>query len=287
MGRRKPGAGEAGEPAAGPVEGIYPISSGTAELVRDPDTAGAWLLKINGVQSSHVVLGEPLMLDFEYMRWMAALIESRWPPGPAAHRPLRVLHLGGGACSMARYLAARYPQARQVVVEIDAKLAELVRSWFDIPRAPLVRIRVGEARAVTESLTGHSRDLIIRDVFAGSRTPRALTTLEFTQAARRVLAPGGIYVVNCGDSPRLEEARREVATIGAAFEQVAVIADPPMLKGRRFGNVVIAGSDQPLGEDPQLARTLLGGAVPARFLGPAEAAKFSAGAPTLLDTAGG
>jgi spermidine synthase len=281
VGRRTSGTGG----SAGPAEGIYPISSGTAELVRDQDSPGAWLLKINGVQSSHVVVGDPLTLDFEYMRWMAALVESRWPvaPGPS----LRALHLGGGACSLARYLAARYPQARQVVVEIDAKLAELVRGWFDIPRAPLVRIRVGEARAVTESLTEGSRDLIIRDVFAGSRTPLPLTTLEFTRAARRVLAPGGIYLVNCGDSPRLEMARREVATIGDVFGQVAVIADPPMLKGRRYGNVVIAGSDQPLGEDPQLARRLLGGAVPARLLDRDEAAKFAGGAPVLQDDAPG
>ncbi|MCG2624290.1 fused MFS/spermidine synthase [Arthrobacter sp. I2-34] len=280
MGRRGAGAGE----PAGPAEGVYPISSGTAELVRDQDFPGAWLLKINGVQSSHVVVGEPLTLDFEYMRWMAALVESRWPVD--RDESLRVLHLGGGACSLARYFAARYPQARQVVIEIDAKLAELVRGWFDIPRAPLVRIRVGEARAVTESLTEGSRNLVIRDVFAGSSTPQPLTTLEFTRAARRVLAPGGIYLVNCGDSPRLELARREVATIGEVFGQVAVIADPPMLKGRRFGNVVIAGSDQPLGEDPQLARTLLGGAVPARLLDPEAAAKFAGGARILQDSAG-
>ncbi|NKX52584.1 spermidine synthase, partial [Arthrobacter deserti] len=77
-------------------------------------TPGAWLLKINGVQSSHVVMGEPLMLDFEYMRWMAALVESRWQAAPDRQDlPLRALHLGGGACTMARYLAARYPQARQ------------------------------------------------------------------------------------------------------------------------------------------------------------------------------
>ena len=268
--------------AAGPEEGIYPISSGTAELVRDQDSPGAWLLKINGVQSSHVVVGEPLTLDFEYMRWMAALVESRWP---AADQSLRVLHLGGGACSLARYLAARYPQARQVVVEIDARLAELVRGWFDIPRAPLVRIRVGEARAVTESLTESSRDLIIRDVFAGNKTPQPLTTVEFTRAARRVLAPGGVYLVNCGDTPRLETARREVATIGEVFGHVVVIADPPMLKGRRFGNVVIAASDRPLGEDPQLARRLLGGAVPARLLDRDEAGRFAGGAPVLQDDA--
>lgn len=265
--------------SAGPVEGRYEISSGIAELVREPDTADSWLLKINGVQSSHVVLGDPLRLDFEYMRWMAALIASHWE----ADARLRVLHLGGGACSMARYLAAAYPQSRQVVVEIDAKLAELVRQWFDIPRAPLVRIRVGEARTVTESLTEDSRDLLIRDVFSGSETPDPLTTLEFTRAVQRVLAPGGVYLVNCGDTPQLVRAREEAATIGEVFEHRMIIADPPMLKGRRHGNVVIAASDQPLDAGPGLVRELLHGAVPAQLWDGAKVAKFCRGSAIRQD----
>ncbi len=72
---------------------------------------------------------------------------------------------------MARYFHAAYPEARQVVVELDGKLADYVRGWFDLPKAPFLRIRVGEARQVTESLTPDSRDLIIRDVFAGAFTP--------------------------------------------------------------------------------------------------------------------
>ena len=36
-----------------------------------------------------------------------------------------------------------------------------------------------------------------------------------------------------------------------------MIADPPMLKGRRHGNVVIAASDQPLETGPALIRELL------------------------------
>jgi spermidine synthase len=228
------------------------------------------------------------------MRWMAALIESRWPPqprkggqdggqnggqngvqdGPAR---LRGLHLGGGACSLARYFHAAFPDARQVVVELDGKLAEYVRGWFDLPKAPLLRLRVGEAREVTESLTPDTRDFIIRDVFAGSLTPRPLTTAEFNWHIRRVLAPGGMYVVNSGDAPDLKNAREDAATIAAAFDHTMIIADPAMLKGRRFGNMVMAGSDAPLDGDPQLARRLLGGAVPAHIWDDAKVRAFAAG----------
>ena len=97
----------------GPVAGVYYIDTGDCELLPDPDNSNGWLLKINGVLSSHIDLADPLFLDFEYMRWIAALVESRWP---RESRPkLRALHLGGGACSMARYFNAAYPEARQVV----------------------------------------------------------------------------------------------------------------------------------------------------------------------------
>lgn len=249
--------------AGGPVAGIYPISTGTAELVQDGDSPDGWLLKINGVQSSHIVLSDPLRLDFEYMRWIVALIEDRFEPD--AVERLRVLHQGGGGCSMPRYLAARYPEGRQVVVELDAKLAEYVRGWFDLPKAPLVRLRVGEAREVTESLTPATRDVVIRDVFAGARTPDPLTTVEFIGASARLLDTGGLLVANIGSAPNHITARAEAAAIAAVFPHTAIVSDPAMLKGRRYGNIIVAGSTTPILASPAMRRRLLGGGVPAQF----------------------
>ncbi|MFD4366899.1 spermidine synthase [Rhodococcus sp. NPDC058521] len=278
--KRKSAVASAGR--GGPVAGVYDIDTGTCELVGDPYAPGSWVVKVNGVESSHIDPDDPERLDFEYMRWIAQLVRSHWE---ASFR-LRALHLGGGACSLARHLWAGYPDARQVVVELDGKLAELVREWFDLPRAPLLRIRVGEARAVTETLTESSRDLIIRDVFAGNTTPSALTTVEFTEHVRRVLAPGGIYVVNCGDTRDLVGAKREAATIGSLFEHLAIIADPAMLKGRRYGNIVIAGSDVPIADDPALARKLLGGGVPATVWCDGRVRQFAGTAKALTDPVG-
>lgn len=282
MGRQRPSRNAAPEPdvaVKGPVAGKYQTDTGMAELVPDGDNPNGWLLLLNGVQSSHVDLADPLRLDFEYMRWIMALVADRWGPG----EKLRTLSLGGAACSMPRYLVAAYPNSRNVVVEIDGKLANLVRDWFELPRAPLLKIRVGEAREVTESLTEASRDLVIRDVFSGAKTPHALTTAEFTKAAKKVLAVDGVYVLNCGDAPALATARREAATVAATFTYTAIIADPPMLKGRRSGNIIIAGSDAPLGVGGGLPRTLLGGAMPAQLWDDAKVRQFGQSALPLTD----
>ncbi len=283
---RKGGAAEE-HVADGPVEGEYAIDTGTAELERDTFRPGAWMLRINGVQSSHVVVGEPQELAFEYMRWIAAVVDyfvdRHFDPSA-----LRMTHLGGGACSMPRYFADVWPGSRHSVVEFDGKLAEYVRGWFDIPRAPTVRVRVGEAREVTESFVDDSRDVVVRDVFAGARTPRPLTTVEFFRHVHRSLAPGGLYVANCGDTRELAVARSEVAGLCEVFAHVACVADPPMLKGRRYGNIILLASDTPFPDalDPDaaaLSRELLGGGVPAHFKDENWTRRFASGSVARRD----
>ncbi|MDO4916000.1 MAG: fused MFS/spermidine synthase [Rothia sp. (in: high G+C Gram-positive bacteria)] len=266
---------------SGLVEGKYEISTGVAELIADDYTPDGWVLEINGMESSHVVIGRPRELDFEYMRWLVAVIEAHVETTLDPDK-LRITHLGGGACSMARYLADVYPNSRNTVVELDAKLADLVREWFELPKAPLVKIRVGEARAVTETFAPDSRDIIIRDVFAGYVTPTPLTTLEFTQMASTSMAHNGLYIINCGDNRDLAGARAEAAAIAEVFEHTCAVADSAMFKGRRRGNIIIAGSHAPLpvaGEaiTAQITKRLLGGGVPAQYKDDAWVRDFARG----------
>lgn len=265
-----------------PVSGTHDIDSGVAELTPDA-VAGGWLLTINGAHSSHLH-PDPEILDFEYMRQMSALIAARHAPADR----LRILHLGAAACALPRHLAHRFPEARQVAVEIDAKLADLAREWFDLPRAPRLRIRVGDGRAVLSSLHDDSRDIVVRDAFADVpttrggtaevRTPRQLTTVEFTREVRRVLVPGGLYLANCGDGRDLARARSETATVSSVFENVALVSDPSMFKGRRTGNIVLAASDGPIDESPELVRTLLSDPQPAQIRTGRQAREFGSGA---------
>jgi spermidine synthase len=291
---RKGGAGgrpgTRGGEAPGIEPGVFPIDSGTAEILRDPFTDGAWLLKLNGAESSQLNPEDPLDLGFEYMRWIAAVVMHRWGP----EESLRILHLGAAGCTLARWAAAWYPDSRQTAVELDAGLATLARDRFALPRAPRLRIRVGEAGEVLAGAREASRDVIVRDVFAGTTpedqaTPGHLMGLDAARHARRVLGPEGIYLVNHGGGPDLATARREAATLGAVFGTVVAIADPQMLKGRRRGNIVFAATDGrvtardgggALSRDA-LVRHLLADPLPARLVDPVT--DFAAGARPLVE----
>src|SRR5450755_1117261 len=163
------------------------LSSGLAELVPDISRADAWILYLAGAPQSQVDLADPTYLEFEYIRRIAHLLDIAAPAG----EPLRVLHLGGGALTLPRYVAATRPGSSQLVAESDPALVDLVRTHLPLGRLrQRIRIRVGDAREILESVRPASFHVVISDVFAGARTPRHLTTAECAAAAARQ-GPGG------------------------------------------------------------------------------------------------
>jgi spermidine synthase len=264
---------------AGPQEGRYPVSTGEAELVPDRSDPRVWTLWVNGVPSSPVHLDEPAVLDFEYLRWMADVLELATAPPPA---PLHVVHLGGAACALPRHVEAVRPGSSQVAVEVDAELARLVREWFDLPRSPRLRLQAADARAGLERRPAASADAVVRDVFAGDSTPAHLTTTGFVSEAARVLRPGGIYLANVADRDDLAVLRAEVATVRSVFAHTALVADPGALRRRRYANAVLVGSSEPL-PVAALTRRLASGAARARLVHGEALADFCAGARPLAD----
>jgi SAM-dependent methyltransferase len=263
---------------AGPV----PIATGTAEVQRSPDDPDAVTLLVNGVPSSHLDLADPERLDFEYMQQMAAVLDHL----PRTDDPFRAVHLGAAGCAMARWADARFPGSRQVAVDLDPVLVQLVRDWFDLPRSPALRLRAGEARAELGTLPDASADAVLRDVFAGDRTPPHVTTAEFVRDVARVLRPGGVYLANCADRPPLTLARAEAATLATVFAHVGVVAEPSLLRGRRYGNIVVIGTDDPrLLTGAGLARALRSLPVPARLLQGEDLTAFVGRAAPLRDAA--
>ncbi|MER5937922.1 MULTISPECIES: fused MFS/spermidine synthase [unclassified Streptomyces] len=221
---------------------VESVDGGLAELIPDRDRARAWTLLIDGAPQSHVDLDDPAYLSFEYQRRLGHVIDLVAPPG----KPVQAVHLGGGALTLARYVAATRPRSTQQVVERDAALVQLVRRELPLDRAARVRVRSADAREGLAKVPDGWADLVIADVFSGARTPAHLTSTEFLDEVRRALRPGGWYAANLADGPPLAHLRGQIATAAARFAESALVADPTVLRGKRFGNAVLLAADQPL-----------------------------------------
>ena len=264
----------------GPVEGTYPVDTGEARLVRDRSDPALWTVYVNGMASSPVHLEDPTVLDFEYMRWIADVVELAAPGPPPA--PLDVVHLGGAGCALPRSVEAARPGSRQVVVELDAELVRLVRRWFDLPRAPRLRVQTGDAREGLARRRDDSADVVVRDVFSHDLTPRHLTTLEFVADAARVLRPGGLYLANVADSATLTVLRAEAATVREVFPSTVLVAEPSALRRRRWANAVLVASAAALPVEA-LVRRMSSAAVPARVVHGEALTDFCAGTRPFRD----
>ncbi|WP_459712303.1 spermidine synthase [Actinophytocola sp. KF-1] len=257
------------------------VDSGVAELVPDPDVPDSWTLLLNGTPQSHVDLDDPTRLEFEYVRRLAHVVDVVAPAGA----PLRAMHLGGGALTLPRYVAATRPRSSQQVVEIDAALVALVRAHLPLDRTWRLRVRHGDARAVLAKAPEAAFDLVVADVFAGARTPAHLTSVEYVSLTARALAPDGVYAANVADGGQLAFVRAQVATAMAVFPHVCVLAEPTVLRGRRFGNFILVASRAEL-PVADLARMLAGDAFPGRVEHGDALARFTGGArPTTDETA--
>lgn len=258
---RTPGA--AGPPHNGGVNESIPVirdvDHGTARLLPDVDRERAWLLTVDGAPQSYVDLDAPEHLEFEYVRRLGHVVDCAAEPG----EPLDVLHLGGGGLTLPRYVAATRPGSWQQVADADHGLLGLVAEHLPLPEGSGITVHAADARARLEETAPGSLDLLIADVFGGSRVPAHLTTVPYARAAARALRPDGIYAANLADGPPFGFLRSQLATFAAVFGELALIAEPGVLRGRRFGNVVLVASRTPF-DIRALARRCAGDAFAAR-----------------------
>jgi spermidine synthase len=249
----------------------------------EPDrwVPGGYMLVVDGTPQSHVNTEDPGQLSFEYVARIGHVIDQLGMPG----EPITAIHLGAGALTLPRYIHVTRPGSRQQVIELERELVDLVRSEIPLPRDAGIRIRYGDARAVLGRLPAGlvgTADLVVVDIFSGARTPAHVTSVEFYREAARLLAPTGVMAVNIADGPGLRYARSQAATLVAALEDVAVLAETQVLKGRRFGNVVIVGTKGILPLD-WMPRLLAGGPHPSKVVAGRELRDWIAGAPITTD----
>ena len=244
----------------------------------DVDRKRAWLLTVDGAPQSYVDLDEPEHLEFEYARRLGHVLDIVAEPGS----PLDVLHLGGGALTLPRYLAVTRPGSRQDVVEADRALLELVVEHLPLPDGAAITLHTDDARAWLEAAPADSADVLVADVFGGSRVPAHLTSVAYAREAGRVLRDTGVYLANLADAAPFAFLRSQLATFAAVFEELVLIAEPAVLRGRRFGNAVLVAAHHPL-DAVALARLTAADAFPARVEYGPGIREFTRGAQPVRD----
>ena len=219
---------------------------------------------------------DPTTLAYPYTRHIARALDAAAPAG--AH--VRVVHLGAGALTLARYVAATRPGCPQLVVECEPELYREMLAVLPLPPGSDVRVIFGDAREVADaalpdaSQTGEPPPAVpweppnaalsdaVRTAAAADWVgaqftvvdlwdaavihPRVASREFFARVAARCAADA-VVAVNLLDGHPFDYARRQAATLATVFAHVAVVleADPFDQEGP-LGNVVLFARDAPL-----------------------------------------
>lgn len=191
-----------------------------------------YVLELDDMQQSAIDLGDPTRLVFDYMRRIGDVID-RLPPGP-----VRVLHIGGAAMTLPRYVHATRPRSSQIVLEPSIEIIDRVRSEAPLPQRSGIKVRPVDGKSGIGGVRDGFADMVILDAFDGGRTPDELISAAFIEDVRRVLAPSGVFVANLVDRAPFTRTRDFVAAARDLGDMVVGV-EPATMKGRRAGNLVI------------------------------------------------
>jgi spermidine synthase len=180
---------------------------------------------LDAVQSA-MDLGDPARLALPYTRKMMAFLLFN----PA---PKRILLLGLGGGSLAKFCYAYLPAATLTAVEVNQDVIDL-REEFGVPGDDhRFRVIKGDGAAYVSTMT-QREDVIVADACDRNGMAAAFDSLAFYRKARRYLAPGGVFVTNlCGD--KLATAAH-LSKLRDAFGDALLT-----LAVRKGGNVIVLG----------------------------------------------
>ncbi|OMH29533.1 hypothetical protein BKD30_00290 [Tersicoccus phoenicis] len=256
-----------------------PLSGTVASIEPDGWGGDGHVLFLGGAEQSHVDLTDQTRIVYEYLYRISNVIDAL-PAGP-----IRAIHLGAGAMTLARYIAVTRPGSPQVAVDIEGGLLSFVETHLPLPEDTVLQ-RIGDdariAAGFAAHLLGGRVDVVVLDVFADADAPAHLTTTGFYRELAALLDDGGVLAVNVGDDPPLTFFRGQAAALLEVFDGALALAEAPMFSGRHAGNLVLIASRRPLTRD-WLDAVVAGGPHPAAGLDRDELAAFAAGVPAPSD----
>ena len=233
-------AGLRAAPGAG--EGLQYERDTVYHRITVSDEGGVRFLKLDNYWQSALDLSNPRRTVFAYTDYMHLPVILR----PDARR---VLMIGlGGATVPVRYYQD-YPQMHVDVAELDPRVVEVARRYFQAPQGDRLRVTTEDGRLfMTRSADRY--DIILLDAYLIDTIPFHLATREFFAAARAHLVPGGVLgsnVIGALAGPRSGLFRAIYKTVASVFPTVYVFP----VDWDRYGspvalrNIILVATDQP------------------------------------------
>lgn len=156
-------------------------------------------LVLDHLVHGYVDMRNPGHLEYDYEK-VYADVAKRYAEGKPT---VSAFFLGGGSFTFQRWTQHVWPDAHIEVAEIDPLVVEANHVALGLPRDTNMRIHVGDARNVIDSLPADAKfDFFFGDAFNDFSVPWHLTTIEFNRKIAARLTPGGAYLMNVIDDFR-------------------------------------------------------------------------------------
>lgn len=210
-------------------------------LVPDDRVPGAFHVRFGPTSQSWVDPDQPGFLAYEYVQHIAMVLDAQVLDAPEDRR-LRVIHVGGAGMTLPRWVAWRRPRTAQIVLEPDSELVAEVRNKIPLPPRSGIKVREVDGRAGLAAMPADYADVTIVDAFDGARVPADLASTGALDEMQRISRSEELLVFNVTDLMPFHWAKRLAAGITQRWSHVALGAETAVLKGKRFGNLVMVGS---------------------------------------------
>lgn len=214
------------------------------------------ILKLGQLAHNKVDMRDPANLKFPeqyaYMKIFGAMTDLV----ASEKSTLRTYFLGGGGYVLPRYVQRHWPGSHIEVVEIDPAVTDVAMEHLGLSRDHGMNIVHRDARNHVDDLLWRQQqgeevggfNIIYGDTYNDLAVPFHLTTFEFNEKLRDLLADDGIYLLNMIDVPSSGRFLGAVyATLRKTFPHVYVLATDEELVKNRHTTFVVVGALQPLG----------------------------------------
>ena len=160
--------------------------------IRVADRGRMRVLHFNNTTQSQISLDDPLQGHFEYTEYFHM-------PWLWNDQIKTVLMIGLGGSSIQRAYQAYWPQVETETVELDPKVVEVARDYFQFKETEKMKAIISDGRMHLRR-TRKTYDLIILDAYTanryGSFIPYTLVTKEFFALAHSRLSDKGVLAYN-------------------------------------------------------------------------------------------